>query len=76
MVGHCIHIFDHLSSLYILYCIEVCIHYHCSLDPDNDPLCVLLMIDYFSLRAAEYKFLTRLCDEWEVTRVIDYVCIL
>ena len=37
-----------------------------SLDPDNDPLCVLLMIDYFALRASEHKFLIRLCDEWEV----------
>ncbi|XP_065913883.1 ribosome quality control complex subunit TCF25-like [Dysidea avara] len=38
------------------------------LDPDNDPLCVLLMIDYFALRASEHKFLTRLCDEWETQR--------
>ena len=44
--------------------------YHCRLDPDNDPLCVLLMIDYFALRAGEYKFLTRLCEEWEVLAIL------
>ncbi|NWW17354.1 TCF25 factor, partial [Falcunculus frontatus] len=39
-----------------------------SLDPDNDPLCVLLLIDFLSLRAREYTFLTRLFQEWESHR--------
>ncbi|MBN3316604.1 TCF25 factor, partial [Atractosteus spatula] len=39
-----------------------------SLDPDNDPLCMLLLIDFLSLRAREYSFLIRLYDEWEVHR--------
>lgn len=38
-----------------------------SLDPENDPLCVLLLIDFLSLRAREYTFLTRLFQEWEVS---------
>ena len=28
------------------------------------------MIDYFALRAGEYKFLTRLCEEWEVLAIL------
>ncbi|KAH0619715.1 hypothetical protein JD844_000653 [Phrynosoma platyrhinos] len=36
-----------------------------SLDPENDPLCMLLIIDLLSLRAREYAFLTRLFCEWE-----------
>ncbi|XP_062861286.1 transcription factor 25 [Trichomycterus rosablanca] len=36
-----------------------------SLDPDNDPLCMLLLIDYLCHRSREYTFLIRLCDEWE-----------
>ncbi|XP_031471357.1 transcription factor 25 [Phasianus colchicus] len=39
-----------------------------SLDPENDPLCVLLMIDFLSLRAREYAFLTRMFQEWESHR--------
>ncbi|NXE42078.1 TCF25 factor, partial [Ptilorrhoa leucosticta] len=39
-----------------------------SLDPENDPLCVLLLIDFLSLRAKEYTFLTRLFQEWESHR--------
>ncbi|XP_062355925.1 ribosome quality control complex subunit TCF25 isoform X3 [Cinclus cinclus] len=39
-----------------------------SLDPENDPLCVLLLIDFLSLRAREYTFLTRLFQEWESHR--------
>ncbi|KAG8144244.1 putative Transcription factor 25 protein [Naja naja] len=36
-----------------------------SLDPENDPLCMLLMVDLLSLRAREYAFLTRMFQEWE-----------
>ncbi|XP_065496908.1 ribosome quality control complex subunit TCF25 [Caloenas nicobarica] len=39
-----------------------------SLDPDNDPLCMLLLIDFLSLRAREYTFLTRMFQEWESHR--------
>ena len=37
-----------------------------SLDPNDDPLCVLLMIDVYALRAQDEKFLLRLASEWEV----------
>ncbi|XP_063441257.1 ribosome quality control complex subunit TCF25-like [Mytilus trossulus] len=36
-----------------------------SLDPDNDPMCVLLMIDFYALRSEEFAFLIRLFNEWE-----------
>ncbi|XP_072452206.1 ribosome quality control complex subunit TCF25 [Chiloscyllium punctatum] len=36
-----------------------------SLDPERDPLCALLIIDFLALRAREYAFLTRLYEEWE-----------
>ncbi|NXC84138.1 TCF25 factor, partial [Cercotrichas coryphoeus] len=42
-----------------------------SLDPENDPLCVLLLIDFLSLRAREYTFLTRLFQEWESHRSLS-----
>ncbi|GAB1598010.1 transcription factor 25-like [Argonauta hians] len=36
-----------------------------SLDPHNDPLCVLLFIDYYALRAEEFSFLIRFYEEQE-----------
>ncbi|KAL8616394.1 hypothetical protein ACOMHN_032248 [Nucella lapillus] len=39
-----------------------------SLDPDGDPMCALLVIDYFALRSQEYSFLVRLFEEWESFR--------
>ncbi|XP_063294657.1 ribosome quality control complex subunit TCF25 isoform X2 [Pelobates fuscus] len=39
-----------------------------SLDPENDPLCMLLLIDFLSLRSREYSFLIRMFDEWETHR--------
>lgn len=39
-----------------------------SLDPDGDPLCMLLLIDFLSLRSREYHFLLQLYQEWEVHR--------
>ncbi|WAR13303.1 TCF25-like protein [Mya arenaria] len=39
-----------------------------SLDPDNDPLCALLMIDFYAVRATDYEFLIRLYNEWEAHR--------
>ena len=37
-----------------------------SLDPDGDPLCALLMLDYYAIRSEQYEFLVRLFNEWEV----------
>ncbi|KAJ7986192.1 hypothetical protein DPEC_G00348230 [Dallia pectoralis] len=39
-----------------------------SLDPDRDPLCMLLLIDFLSLRSREYNSLLRLYHDWEVHR--------
>ena len=36
-----------------------------SLDPDGDPLCMLLTMDFYALRASEYAFLVRMYSEWE-----------
>ena len=38
------------------------------LDPEGDPLCVLLMIDYYALRADEPGYLLSLFESWEVYR--------
>lgn len=37
-----------------------------SLDPDSDPLCMLLLIDFLMLRSREYKPLLQLYQDWEV----------
>ena len=39
-----------------------------SLDPEGDPLCLLLMIDYYALMADEYDYLLTLFQEWDVSR--------
>jgi hypothetical protein len=39
-----------------------------SLDPDGDPLCVLLMIDYYAIRCCEYQFIIDLHDRWGVSQ--------
>ena len=37
-----------------------------SLDPEEDPLGILLMIDFYALRSEQFSFLIRLFEEWEV----------
>lgn len=37
-----------------------------SLDPDSDPLCMLLVIDFLMLRSREYDALLQLYEDWEV----------
>lgn len=37
-----------------------------SLDPDSDPLCMLLLIDFLMLRSREYQSLLQLYQDWEV----------
>lgn len=39
-----------------------------SLDPDSDPLCMLLLIDYLTLRSREYRSLLQLYQDWEEHR--------
>ena len=37
-----------------------------SLEPDEDPLGVLLMVDFYALQSEQFSFLIRLFEEWEV----------
>lgn len=37
-----------------------------SLEPDEDPLCMLLLVDHLALRARNYEYLIHLFQEWEV----------
>lgn len=37
-----------------------------SLDPDNDPLAMILVVDFYAIRAKQYDWLVQLYDEWEV----------
>ncbi|XP_053411916.1 transcription factor 25 isoform X2 [Nycticebus coucang] len=39
-----------------------------SLEPDEDPLCMLLLVDHLALRARNYEYLIRLFQEWESHR--------
>ncbi|KAH0501511.1 Transcription factor 25 [Microtus ochrogaster] len=39
-----------------------------SLEPDEDPLCMLLLIDHLALRARNYEYLIHLFQEWEAHR--------
>ncbi|XP_006860317.1 PREDICTED: transcription factor 25 [Chrysochloris asiatica] len=39
-----------------------------SLEPDEDPLCMLLMVDHLALRARNYEYLICLFQEWEAHR--------
>ncbi|KAJ3593664.1 hypothetical protein NHX12_005998 [Muraenolepis orangiensis] len=39
-----------------------------SLDPESDPFCMLLLIDFLALRSREYHFILRLYLEWEEHR--------
>lgn len=41
-----------------------------SLDPVDDPLCVFLLIDYYSIRSDQYDFFIQLVDEFDITRNI------
>lgn len=38
-----------------------------SLDPDNDPLAIILLIDFYALRSKQYDFLIQLYKEWDAS---------
>lgn len=42
-----------------------------SLDPDEDPLGVILCIDFYALRAMKYEWLICAYEEWEPTRNVS-----
>lgn len=39
-----------------------------SLDPEGDPLAVVLFIDFYALRAKEYEWFVEFCNLWENSR--------
>ncbi|OAD59583.1 Transcription factor 25 [Eufriesea mexicana] len=39
-----------------------------SLDPEGDPLSVILSIDFYALRAKEYEWFIEFCDLWDSAR--------
>ncbi|XP_012228074.1 ribosome quality control complex subunit TCF25 [Linepithema humile] len=39
-----------------------------SLDPDGDPLAMVLAIDFYALRSKEYEWFIEFCDLWESAR--------
>ena len=49
-------------------CVRACVSLvgACSLDPAGDPVCVLLMLDYYALRSDQYQYLLTLFEQWEV----------
>lgn len=38
------------------------------LDPENDPLCALLMLDFYALKSGEYSWLIDLTKYWEASK--------
>lgn len=64
-------LFKHINSVGKRGCNRTALEY-CklllSLDPDTDPLCSLLLIDFYAVRSGEYDFLVRLYNEWEAHR--------
>lgn len=69
--GFFLTIFKHMLFLEKRGCLRTALEF-CklilSLDPENDPLCMLLLVDYLALRAREYLFLIRMFEEWEAHR--------
>ena len=42
-----------------------------SLDPEEDPLCTLLLMDYYCIKAEEYTYFVQLYEEYEALRQIS-----
>ncbi|XP_064466534.1 ribosome quality control complex subunit TCF25-like [Ornithodoros turicata] len=43
------------------------------LDPEGDPLCVTLMLDYYAVRAEQYEYLVRMYQEWDAARNLSHL---
>ena len=71
----CMYIHTYVRTVYVLIvCMWMSTQCTCSLDPEKDPLCVLLMIDYYAVRAGEYQFLTDLYHAWDVSTHPSHSC--
>ncbi|XP_054275813.1 transcription factor 25 [Macrosteles quadrilineatus] len=64
-------VFKHLTFVGARACYRTALEF-CklllSLDPDNDPLGIVLAIDFYALRAQKYNWLIRFASDWEPTR--------
>ena len=64
-------LFRHLISVGARACYRTSLEF-CklllSLDPESDPTGVLLMIDFYAIRAAQHAWFLRLYEEWEPSR--------
>ena len=58
---------QHSVTNYVYLFLHTHTHMHHSLNPEKDPLCALLLIDYCAVRAGEYKFIIDLFHAWEVS---------
>ncbi|XP_069595112.1 ribosome quality control complex subunit TCF25 [Ranitomeya imitator] len=69
--GFFLALFKHMMFLEKRGCLRTALEF-CKLilsfDPENDPLCMLLLIDYLALRAREFLYLVRMFEEWEAHR--------
>ena len=64
-------LFRHLLSVGARACYRTSLEF-CklllSLDPESDPTGVLLMLDFYAIRAAQHVWFVRLFEEWEPSR--------
>ncbi|EGD77269.1 hypothetical protein PTSG_08363 [Salpingoeca rosetta] len=44
-----------------------------ALDPDNDPVAAILLIDYFALRSRELSYFLSLCRVWGAKKKLDWL---
>ena len=58
---------QHNMTNYVYLFLHTHTHVHHSLNPEKDPLCALLLIEYCAVRAGEYKFIIDLFHAWEVS---------
>ncbi|KAG1649817.1 Transcription factor 25 [Nymphon striatum] len=64
-------LFKHINFIGMKGCYRTALEFSkllLSLDPDDDPVCILLIIDFYAVKSGQYEFIIRLFDEWEATR--------
>lgn len=66
-----ISIFKHMMSVGSRACYRTALEFSkviLSLDPDSDPLAIILAMDFYALRSQEYEWLLKMYNECEQTR--------
>ncbi|KOX78468.1 Transcription factor 25 [Melipona quadrifasciata] len=51
-----------------LYCLECSFHPLFNITTEGDPLAVILCLDFYALKAKEYKWFIEFCNFWDSTR--------